>query len=348
MARLASESKGGFYATPIDELQLLCKRIRLRYQGEEAQGAGEVRIIDPCCGEGEALNMLAISLQEQGADVKSYGVELEQTRYEKARQVIDHVILDGYEFLRTQPMFSLLWLNPPYQEGFSERTELTFLRALSSVKHGLLQKDGLLMFCIPQYVVRDSAAVLSGRFRNIRVYRFTDDNYDVFKQVVVIANLGKASGEDSKKNYKWLRSIGEGEKDMLPTLADIDEDIVVDISEGELGFYRAGKMNPEELARDLAASPLFDELNKRMLSKNMAASMKRPMLPLKPTHMGVAIASGAVGGNMGTHIVAGITKRRKDVSDIFNDDGFKTGEKVTEFFQSIVRVFTPDTVCDLE
>lgn len=30
MARLASDSQGGFYATPVDELQHLCKRIRLR------------------------------------------------------------------------------------------------------------------------------------------------------------------------------------------------------------------------------------------------------------------------------------------------------------------------------
>jgi hypothetical protein len=348
MTRLASESKGGFYATPIDELQLLCKRIRLRYNEEESPGARQMRIIDPCCGEGEALRVIADALQKQGAEVTSYGVELEETRYEEARGTLDHVIHDGYENLRTQPMFSILWLNPPYQDGFSERTELTFLRTLSGAKHGLLQKDGLLLFCVPQYVLKDTASVLSGRFRSFRVYRFTEQNYDIFKQVVVIANLGKAGGEESKKNYKWLRSIGEGDKEMLPTLQEIDEDIWVSCSEGELDYFRAGKMNPEELAHDLAVSPLFEELQKRLKPRTTAARMKRSMLPLKPTHMGVAIASGAVGGNLGTHIVAGITKRRKDVANIENEEGMKTGEKITEFFQSIVRVFTPDDVYDLE
>lgn len=103
MARLASESKGGFYATPIDELKLLCKRIRLRY--DEAEVSREVRIIDPCCGQGEALDLIAETLKEQGGDVRSYGVELEETRYEAAGYILDHVIHDGYENLRTQPMF---------------------------------------------------------------------------------------------------------------------------------------------------------------------------------------------------------------------------------------------------
>ncbi|WP_240420314.1 DUF6094 domain-containing protein [Paenibacillus periandrae] len=73
--------------------------------------------MDPCSGEGIALEMLSDTLREQGGNVKSYAVELEESRYEEAKQVLDHVIHDGYENLRTQPMFSLLWLNPPYQDG---------------------------------------------------------------------------------------------------------------------------------------------------------------------------------------------------------------------------------------
>ncbi|NHN33269.1 hypothetical protein G9U52_25985 [Paenibacillus sp. S3N08] len=316
--------------------------------GGDGKSNAEMQKLVRLLPSGVALEMLSDSLREQGGNVKSYGVELEESRYEEARQVLDHVIHDGYENLRTQPMFSLLWLNPPYQDGFSERTELTFLRSLTGAKNGVLQKDGLMMFCIPQYVIKDTASVLSGRFRNFRVYRFTDANYDVFKQVVVIATFGKTSGEDSKKNYKWLKSIGEGEKEMLPTLAEISEKIDVRFSDGELGFFRAGKMNPKEIAKDLAASPLFEELKKRLEPKNLAANMKRPMLPLKPAHMGIAIASGAVGGNLGTHIVAGITKRRKDITEIHDDEGRRTGEKTTEYFQSTVRVFTPDDIYDLE
>ncbi|NHN33271.1 hypothetical protein [Paenibacillus agricola] len=51
MARLASESKGGFYATPVEELQYLSNKIRLRFEEKEMTNDGEVRIIDPCSGE---------------------------------------------------------------------------------------------------------------------------------------------------------------------------------------------------------------------------------------------------------------------------------------------------------
>lgn len=47
MARIASESKGGFYATPEKEIHLVASRLR-------AQGAGEINLYDPCCGKGVA------------------------------------------------------------------------------------------------------------------------------------------------------------------------------------------------------------------------------------------------------------------------------------------------------
>jgi hypothetical protein len=50
-------------------------------------------------------------------------------------------------------------------KNFNERTELTFLRALAGTKQGVLQKDGILLFCIPQYVVKDTAGVLSRRLQ---------------------------------------------------------------------------------------------------------------------------------------------------------------------------------------
>ena len=39
-------------------------------------GEGTVRLLDPCCGTGEALAALAQALRAQGARVETYGVEL--------------------------------------------------------------------------------------------------------------------------------------------------------------------------------------------------------------------------------------------------------------------------------
>ncbi|WP_150274177.1 DUF6094 domain-containing protein [Paenibacillus tepidiphilus] len=347
MARLGSESVGGFYPMPLDELSFLCRKLRFSSITEEP-ALPSVRIIDPCCGKGEALRVIANCLQEQGATVQTYGVELEDTRAIEAKETLDFVIHDGYENLRTQAAFSLLWLNPPYQEGFTERTEISFLRQLSSNKHGVLVKDGILMFIIPQFVLKEAAALLSGRFQQFRVYRFTDSNYERFRQIVVIAKFGKTNGAESKKNYKWLRQLGEDEKNKIPTLAEIEEIINIPYSTSSIDFFRAGRLNTEELALDLGSSPIFEEVSKRIGFRNVYADMKRPMLPLKPTHMGVAIAAGAIGGNMGNHIVSGITKRRTDITSIYDEDGKETGQKMTEYFQSIVRVFNEEGVFDLE
>jgi len=342
MARIASQSKGGFYATPISQLELLCNKLKFISAGD---GTHLVNLIDPCCGEGEALRFIADHLH--GAQAATYGVELEESRYLTAQTVLDHVIHDGYENLRTESKFGVLWLNPVYDDGFSERLEVTFLRALTG-KSNVLEKDGILFFCIPQYVLKAAAGILSGRFRYIRVFRFTDDAYDVFKQVVVIAKYGKAKGEESKKNYKFLKEAGEQGPDALQTLAEIDEDIVVQSSAEPVDFFRAGRMQPEELNRDFASSPLFEEVAKRLIPISGKATMKNPLLPLKPTHTGIAIASGAVGGNMGTHIIAGVTKQITDVEERHNEEGRKTAEVITKHFKSIVRVYCRQGIYDLE
>jgi len=342
MARIASQSKGGYYPTPVKEMELLCKRIR--FQLREEEGAQPIiNLIDPCCGQGEALKQIADSLKI--GNPITYGVELEEGRCNTAATVLDHVIHDGYENLRTVPKHSLLWLNPPYDDGFSERLELTFLRALTG-KNNVLEKHGLLIFCVPQHVLKPAAGVLSGRFRDIRVYRFTDENYPVFDQVVLIGRYGK--DKNSRDYYKMLREVGDEGPEALPSLDEIDEDILVYSSLENIDLFRAGRLKPEELKRDFVESPLFKDLEHKLVPASSRAVMKNPLLPLKPTHTGIAIASGAVGGNMGSHIISGITKQITDVEDRTNEDGEKVGELITKHFRSVVRVFCSSGVHDLE
>jgi hypothetical protein len=231
---------------------------------------------------------------------------------------------------------------------FSERAELTFLRALTGTKQGVLQKDGILLFCIPQYVVKDTAGVLSGRFRDLKVYRFTDAHYDVFKQVIVVGRLGKATSKDQNKAYKMLEAIGEGTKDMLPTLEEMERlEIPPSVSGGEF-IFKPSPLNPEEMASEFSTSSLFGDIEKLLESVGTGATMKRPMLPLKPSHLGTAIASGAVGGNMGSHVISGITKMRIDSEPMTDDEGRYVGERRIHHYASLIRAYTPDGVYDLQ
>lgn len=66
--RLAGQAKMGYYPTPPELLPLLCKCL-------QRGGAGLLRILDPCAGEGHALKALSEHL-----DAITYGIELDRER----------------------------------------------------------------------------------------------------------------------------------------------------------------------------------------------------------------------------------------------------------------------------
>ncbi|MEQ2527687.1 DUF6094 domain-containing protein [Bacillaceae bacterium CLA-AA-H227] len=344
MARIASQSKGGFYATPEGQMSLILPHIRLR--GEQ----GYLNLFDPCAGEGEALKQLGDNFTTlQNLTVTTYGVELEETRFHKAKDVIDHAIHDGYENIRTEGNYNAVWLNPPYDEVFHERTELRFLRTLSSKSKNVFANNGLLMFCVPQYVLDKCAMILSERFRDIKVYRFTDDAYDVFKQVVVFGYFGSPQSRDVvKETREYLKEIGNAGPEVLPTLEEIEEEFYIEPSKEPISIFRAGKLKAVELFRDLKESTVFHEFEKRVTPEVKKSTMKRPLLPLKLAHAGIAIAAGAVGGNMGTHIVVGLTKPVTELAEVDDDEGLVKKEIYTKHHKSVVRVFAQDGIHELQ
>lgn len=340
MARIASQSKGGYYATPVSEITRVARGLRL--QGTEAN-TNLVNLLDPCCGEGEALSILARELYEQGNLVRSYGVELEEGRAEKAKSVLSHVLQEGYEFLRTEPSYNAVWLNPPYDMVFHERTELRFLRTLSSKSKNVFAPKGLLMLCIPQYVLKDVSLTLSSRFHDISVYRFTDEEYPVFKQVIVFGYYGRPSHAVRRENQKMLRELSDADPSKIPTTEEIEEgQFVIYEAEKEIETFRAGRLRVEELKKDLAQSLLKEEAMKHFAIDRVETIMKNPVLPLKPTHGGIAVASGAIGGNMSNHIIVGVTKQIVEKEENYNDDGVLTHETITKHYKSIVRVFSTE------
>lgn len=339
MARLASEAKGGFYATPVAEMELVLQamQVDLATASEE-----QIFIYDPCCGEGEALRMIAEKLRSFQANVRTYGAEIEADRAQAASEVLDNVIHDAYQHVRVEPFgMSLLWLNPPYQQDVDgKRAELHFLKALTDLRKGVLQKGGVLLFCIPQHVLVDTAGILAGRFSDISVYRFTDDHFDVFKQVVVVARFERAAVKTQKDQYNQLVQLGKIDPTFLPTLAEMKEFTIPASSTGKTPYFRANAAKVEELIEDMKTSMLFSEISAKLVPQTQKIQMKRPLLPLKPAHAGIALAAGAVGGNLGTHIVSGVTKPRTDVETMYDAEGNRTGERRTLHFTSIVRAFS--------
>ena len=151
--RLAAQAKGGFYPTPDRVVDLIAELIHTP-TGYYHRDRETLRILDPCCGAGEALTQLAERLDRPNAlSIETYGVELHRDRAEEAarpppprtgRRSLRHV--HSERGLRT-----LLYLNPPYDwDQKDKRVEHAFLTHCTRY----LADGGLLIFIVPTTAAR--------------------------------------------------------------------------------------------------------------------------------------------------------------------------------------------------
>ncbi len=327
MARIESESKGGFYATPVSQVGFIKSVIRGRW-------GSTVHLYDPCCGKGNTLKGLADTLKSQGVKAITYGIELEVDRANAAQKKLDYVLQSPYEDTRVTPCsMSFMWLNAPYTEHAGERAEVVFLRDITDPTSGKLQAGGLLGFCIPQKVLSSAATLLASRFENIQVYRFTDSEFSAYRQVVVFAyrTMGKRDYKEEKAKLKVLATSSD-----LPTL-DKAKVLYIPPAASEVHTFLSNKLDPEEVKRILTASPLLE--NAKQHTPRKPRLMNPPVVNLKSSHIGVAIAAGAVGGNFGNHILVGATMRAVSTEETPTEYGTKRIE--VHESKSIVRIFHP-------
>src|SRR5512136_2435620 len=124
MARQEAQSKLLYYPTPSSQVEL----ISTWFSNPERS-----RLVDPCCGEGEALYDLKRLI---GGNGETWGIELSPFRAEKASKVLDIVLpADFYTVQWGENSASLIFLNPPYdwsdhkdENGKSLRHEYLFVQ----------------------------------------------------------------------------------------------------------------------------------------------------------------------------------------------------------------------------
>lgn len=349
MARLESTSKAGFYPTPPIEMEYLLKRLSV-------VSGNQVTLLDPCCGKGEALKQWKEYVLSIGGQALSYGIELEKSRAAEAKKQTDYVENCGYEECRmSYDAFSAMYLNPPFDNGNGERLEVTFLRDLTE---NYLQAGGVLIFNLPQYVLRDCAKLLASRFTNIKVYRFTDENYDTYKQIIVYAvrrRKGIRSEADrlyQQKMEKELFNLSFLGKDAVPTLdaADWHEvQYVIPRNNKDVQLFQSMKVEPEDILQSLQQGSFFAKVESKITDLSITSGRKiSPATTLKTTHVATAIASGALPEEMGDHLLVGVTKRIAEKRTQMDVKSGKELEVTTLKPKSIVRVFSEKGIFDLK
>jgi SAM-dependent methyltransferase len=324
--RLEAKIKMGYYPTPVSVVE------RIKTFISFTDGC---TILDPCCGEGNALEKLT-----ENSSAKTYGIEIDGHRAEEAKTKLDCVLKCGYEQTRiSNSCFSCLFLNPPYdwetEDEGSERKEKVFLK--ETMKY--LKPKGLLVYIIPQSRLdKSTAKILAYRFENFLIYKFQDEEYEAFKQIVLFAVKKKDNSIDEEALTK-LTQVPAVDLKELPSREEPAYDLP---SSKEIPLFKSTIIDEKELQKEVAESPLWEKFKE--LARVDQQKLENPPLPLHTGHLGLLLANGCLDGIIGQgeerHIVKG--KVEKIVNKYTELKGEIVEERELEQYKVSVKILKQD------
>ena len=285
--RLAAQAKGGFYPTPPRVTDLIAELIQP--PAGYARDDETLRILDPCCGEGTALDRLADSLRKpHAAPVETYGVELHTDRAEEAKSRLDHVLgTDLFATSIANGAFGLLYLNPPYDwdSGEEKRVEHAFLTHCTRY----LAEDGLLILVVPRQRLAVSARYLASHFSRIDCWAFPEPERAAYDQVVL---LGYRKAEVFLDTYAEER-IHQWAAGDLQELAPRRYPLYLASATpaGDV-LFATRTIDPVAAASEARNSGLWASTAVTDLLWPARGQRTRPLMPLRRGHLAMLVAAG--------------------------------------------------------
>jgi hypothetical protein len=295
MTRLANLEKAGYFPIPPPVTQLILSYISAPHGG---------RVLDPCAGEGVALVDLAETLQ-----LEPFGVELHEGRAREARARVDvflqelagrtidgaHLLSESYQSLVTsREGYNLLYVNPPYDHDDEDgRLEYQWLWK----SRPWLQPGGLLVWVVPQHLLkfRKASQYLLSHFDDVRVFRFPDEVYERFKQIVLFGVRRRKATPPEKEAVDAMRNMAGGCNALLPLAETVEPTYILPplVVRARAFKFRSAFVDPADAlaeARQMGASTAASWRDH--LDPQSAKMPLRPLTPLKIGHMNSVIASG--------------------------------------------------------
>lgn len=328
LAHLMNRARMGYFPTDLSHVKMLKDAIIF----PEAP----VNLIDPCCGEGLALQAFA-----KGVKARTYGIEIDEVRGEEAQRRIQRVGYGSFFHSRISlNAFQGLWLNPPYlsvpSEHGSKRLEKAFLA--DSIRH--LQVGGIMIYIIPYYrATPDVCRVLCENFTDLRVHRFIGKEFERFKQVAIIGK--KIERREAEKMAKKLSEYML-DADKIPLITDLPKDCYeMPAATKTVELFKGAVFNVNELADQLKKSPSIERLFEERTLDNRE---RRPLLPLNLSQVGLVGASGMMNGLVECdtpHVIKGRIVKEKKTKIGLEDDNGKTAVREITSNRLIFNVLTP-------
>ena len=284
--RLAAQAKGGFYPTPDRVVDMIANLIDApSIYGDNGE---TLRILDPCCGAGDAVAQLAERLyRPNAAPVETYGVELHRDRSERAEERLTRFLAaDLFQTSIANRAFGLLYLNPPYDwDAEDKRVEHAFLTQTTRY----LADDGLLVFIVPRLRLAVSARYLSTHYRRIQCWAFPDPEREVFDQVVLFAHRKKDPTQDALAE-RIVTEWSAGEPEPLRPYP-YTEFTPPTVPVGDV-LFATRTVDPVAAAEEARRSGLWasTEITDSLWPANDTRT--RPLMPLRRGHMAMLVAAG--------------------------------------------------------
>ena len=285
--RLAAQAKGGYYPTPERVVDLVADLIHTP-SGYYHRARETVRILDPCCGAGDALQRLAENLDRPNAmPIETYGVELHQDRAEEAEKRLHRTLAaDLFQTSIANGAFGLLLLNPPYDwDSEDKRVEHAFLTQTTRY----LAESGLLVFIVPRQRLGVSARYLSTHYGRMQCWAFPDPEREVFDQVVVFGYRKTDPVPDANAEgmvMEW--SVGQPEPLRSARYTEFSP---ATTPSGDI-LFTTRTVDPVAAAVEARRSGLWTNTDITDTLWPAGDARTRPLMPLRRGHIAMLVAAG--------------------------------------------------------
>jgi hypothetical protein len=352
MSHIGNKLRAGFFATPQRQGDYIIKLLNV-----EGSGAW----LDPTCGEGAILYQLAWAFRTDDCIIATYGVELDKARAEKADEVLDCAINAPIETMAIQhDAFSLLFLNPPYDftmkgvgDTSAERKE--YVELLRNTKY--LKEGGILIYIIPSYRYADPkiARFLATQFEEIGIMRFSEEDYDDFRQCIVIARKKSGKFKDfNQKLFEFLLQM-DNEEFVQSKVASIEQFIgrkTWNVPSGDIIIrtFHSRFLAKADFAEGIRFSKGFQAFKERTKPRTLEIG-GQPAIPINQGQMMLLLGSGGVNGLVSSgdhlHAVQGleIVSKEETKEEHVRDDGSKTTIVKQRTKRSVsVKIITPSGI----
>ena len=193
------------------------------------------------------------------------------------------------------------------------------------------------MYIIPYYrLTYDICRVLCDNFQNISVYRFLNDEFKKYNQIVVFGTKKKKDdGSELAEKLSQYAML----PDKIPMIDTIKPEMYAlpDVPKN-VEIFKGAKFNLGELQRQLAKSKSINMLFEK---SKIDAMEKRPLLPLNIGQVGLIGGSGLINGYVdceNPHVIKGrVIKEIKK----YEDEATNTLTE-TRVNRMLFNVLTPD------